>query len=170
MFNIFADLISFHLQSIHIIERSNLVVKDLNRQLTESKDENRQYQYISNHNLQEPLRKIRIFSDMLVKSTENRDVEKARDLAFKINSSAQKFSMMIRDLSEFSDLNNEFVFETVDLNKVVADVRKQLNQELKAKNAVVETDSLPFINAIPLQMEQLFYHLINNAIRFSKKM
>lgn len=168
MFNLFADLISFHLQSIDVLERSNATVQELNRQLTDSNDENRQYQYISNHNLQEPLRKIRVFSDMLVRSAENKSVEKTKDLALKINHSAQKFSMMIRDLSEFSELNSEIIFETVDLNKIVADVCTQLNHALKAKQVLIKVENLPSIDAIPLQMEQLFYHLINNAIRFSK--
>ena len=169
MFNMFADLISFHLQSIHIIERSNLAVRDLNRQLVDSKDENRQYQYISNHNLQEPLRKIRIFSDMLVNVTADNDLNKTKEIALKINSSAQRFSMMIKDLSDFSELSANLICEAVDLNKIMADVCMQLNPQLASKNAVVEIGLLPSISAVPLQMEQLFYHLINNAIRFSKR-
>ena len=169
MFNLFADLISFHLQSIYLVERSNLAVKDLSRQLLDSKDENRQYQYISNHNLQEPLRKIRIFSNMLVDATVNQKAEKVKEIALKINSSAQRFSMMIKDLSDFSELNNETNFEAVDLNKIISDVNRQLEPVLNAKNAVVRVGELPTIYAVPTQMEQLFYHLINNALRFSRK-
>lgn len=169
MFNLFAELISFHLQSINLIERSNNAVLDLNRQLTDSIDENRQYQFISNHNLQEPLRKIRVFSGMLVNATENKDVGKVKEIALKINSNAQRFSMMIKDLSDFSELNyKDISFEIVDLNTILADVCKQLNAELTAKNAEINIGKLPSIYAIPSQMEQLFYHLLNNAIRFSK--
>jgi light-regulated signal transduction histidine kinase (bacteriophytochrome) len=133
----------------------------------ESLDENRQYQHISSHNLQEPLRKIRMFSSLLVEAAEIEDIDKAKNLALKINANAQKFSMMIKDLSDFSELNSTS-FESVDLNQIVGDVCTQLNSELKEKNVIINTIELPVIQAVPLQMEQLFYHLIHNSIKFSK--
>ena len=170
MFSLFADLISFHLQSIELMEQSRVTVQNLNQQLTNSIDENRQYRHISNHNLQEPLRKIRLFGGLLVDAMEKNDIDKAKDAALKINSSAHRLSMMIKDLSGFSELNDEnTVFELVDLNKLIADVCIQLNPQLKASNVTLTLDALPSLNAIPLQLEQLFYHLINNAIKFSKK-
>ncbi|WP_254412181.1 sensor histidine kinase [Dyadobacter diqingensis] len=170
MFSLFVELISFHLQSADLLERSNVAVKELSRQLTDSMDENRQYRYISDHNLQEPLRKIRMFSNMLVNAADTNDNFKTRDFASKINSSAQRFSMMIKDLSDFSDLDyQKKSFEKVDLNKVMADVWVQLSDNLVEKNATFDSDLLPQIQGIPLQIEQLFYHLIHNAVKFSKK-
>jgi signal transduction histidine kinase len=170
MFNLFAELISFHLNSLDLMERSHATNNDLNRQLTNSLDENRQYRHISNHNLQEPLRKMRLFSSMLINATEKGEAEKAKDLALKINSGAQKISMMIKDLSDFSELNyTEAAFETVDLNKIVSDVCAQLNDQIELKHAVVTCDDLPVIQALKLQMEQLFYHLISNSLKFARK-
>lgn len=170
MFSLFVELISFHLQSADLLERSNVAVKELSRQLTDSMDENRQYRYISDHNLQEPLRKIRMFSNMLVNAADTNDNFKTKDFASKINSSAQRFSMMIKDLSDFSDLDyQKKSFEKVDLNKVMADVWVQLSDNLVEKNATFDSDLLPSIQGIPLQIEQLFYHLIHNAVKFSKK-
>ncbi|TKT88812.1 GAF domain-containing sensor histidine kinase [Dyadobacter frigoris] len=168
MFKLFTDLISFHLHSIDVLEKSNAAVLDMNRQLTESMDENRQYQHISSHNLQEPLRKIRMFSSMLIDAAEIKDTEKAKNLALKINASAQKFSMMIKDLSDFSELNDTS-FESIDLSSIINDVCSQLNPEMEAKSAVVSVSEIPLIQAVPFQMEQLFYHLIHNGIKFSKK-
>ena len=170
MFNLFADLISFHLQQIELLERSHVAVQNLNRQLLDSIEENRQYHHISNHSLQEPLRKLRIFSGMLIDATERNDINKAKELALKINSSAQKFSVMIKDLAAFSVLDDDETFvEFIDLNDIIADVRDQLSQPLKARNGTLTTDVLPSIQGIPLQLEQLFYHLLNNAIKFAKK-
>jgi signal transduction histidine kinase len=170
MFKLFVELISFHLQSTDLLERSNIAVKELSRQLTDSRDENRQYRYISDHNLQEPLRKIRMFSNMLVTATDNKDSLKTKDYALKINSSAQRFSMMIKDLSDFSDLDyQKKSFEKVDLNRVVNDVRRQLFDRHDEQHTLFESDPLPAIWGIPLQIEQLFYHLIHNAVKFSKK-
>ena len=170
MFNLFAELIAFHLNSIEVMEKSNRTIQNLNHQLAESVDENRQYKHISNHNLQEPLRKIRLFSSMLVNVTEKKDTEKMKTIAWKINSNAQKFSMMIKDLSEFSNLNyNHTSFESVNLNTIIEDVLAQLKTELTEKKAIVKVEALPTIKAIPLQMEQLFFHLIGNAIKYAKK-
>ena len=170
MFNAFTDLISFHYQQQELIERSHVALQSLNQQLTDSMDENRQYRHISNHNLQEPLRKIRLFSGLLIEATETNDVDKAKTIASKINSSAQRLSMMVKDLSGFSELENEEAdFELVDLTKIIADVQTQLSSQVKARNGTINVGVLPSIQAIPLQLEQLFYHLISNAIKFSKK-
>lgn len=170
MFNLFTDLIAYHLQSIDLLNQSNFAVQELSRQLTHSTDENRQYKHISDHNLQEPLRKIRMFSDMLIAATESSDLQKAKELAVKVSSSAQRFSMMIKDLSEFSELDyKESAFETVDLNKIITDVCVQLNSELRSQNAILNVGFLPSVPAIPLQLEQLFFHLISNALKFSRK-
>ncbi|MBE9462606.1 ATP-binding protein [Dyadobacter subterraneus] len=168
MFKLFTDLISFHLHSIEVIEKSNETILDMNRQLTESRDENRQYQHISSHNLQEPLRKIRMFSSMLIDAAEAKDTEKAKYLSLKINASAQKFSMMIKDLSDFSELKDTS-FEPVDLNKIISDVCVQLKSELEEKSVEISVTQIPVIQAVPFQMEQLFYHLIHNSIKFAKK-
>ena len=170
MFNAFTDLIAFHYQQIELIERSQMAVQTLNQQLTDSMDETRQYRHISNHNLQEPLRKIRLFSGLLIEATEMNDVDKAKTIASKINSSAQRLSMMVKDLSGFSELENEDAdFERVDLTKVITDVVTQLSPKLKARKGTVNAGKLPSIPGIPLQLEQLFYHLISNALKFSKK-
>ncbi|GAB4006557.1 GAF domain-containing sensor histidine kinase [Spirosoma migulaei] len=170
MFAAFADLISFHLQQTDLLEQSDQAVKYLSRQLTQSIDENRQYRHISNHSLQEPLRKLRLFSGMLVDVVRKNDRDKAEELALKINSGAEKFAKMIKDLSDFSVLDDDDTFvELTNLNDILAVVCSQLSPQLKAKQATVQADVLPSLQAVPLQMEQLFYHLLHNAIKFAKK-
>ncbi|WP_080059379.1 sensor histidine kinase [Spirosoma aerolatum] len=170
MFAAFSDLISFHLQQLELLEQSDNAVKNLSRQLTHSVDENRQYRHISNHNLQEPLRKLRLFSGMLVDVVRKKDIDKAEELALKISAGAEKFSMMIKDLSAFSILDEEVSrFERTDVNEIVALVQNQLSAQLKAKKATMDVGELPSLSAIPQQLEQLFYHILHNAIKFSKK-
>jgi signal transduction histidine kinase len=167
MFKLFAELLSFHLNNIDFLERSNEMIRNLNRQLSDSVGENRQYKHISSHNLQEPLRKLRVFSDMLVVATETNEMARARQLSLRIRTSAQRFSMMIKDLSDFSDHKDEFAFEYLDLNQVVADVMAQLSVQIEHRNVTLEIEPLPSIRAVLSQMEQLFYQLIDNAIKFS---
>ena len=168
MFNMFAELISFHLQNIDTVERTQIELIELNEQLNHSLDENRQYQYISSHNLQEPLRKIRVFSSMLVRETEDKDV-KIKNLALRLDSSAQLFSMMIKDLSDYSGLDHQSDFEIVDLNKIVDDLSVRFAEQLDAVQGIITREMLPEIEAIPLQMEQLFYQVMNNSLQFARK-
>lgn len=167
MFRLFTELLAFHLDSMDLMEQTHAAVEDLNRQLSDSLDENRQYRHISSHNLQEPLRKLRIFSDMLADAAGNGDKEKTKDLAFKIRSSAQRFSMMIKDLSDFSGLHHKSDFANVDLGHVINDVTTQLQPHFKQRNVKIEMGSMPVVYAIPAQMEQLFYQLLHNAVKFS---
>jgi signal transduction histidine kinase len=166
MFHLFAELLAFHLDSISLMERTRTAMHDLANQLLVSDNENRQYRHISSHNLQEPLRKLRVFSDMLVNATDRYEIEKAKELAVRIRSSAQQFSMMVKDLSDFSGLNEGGAFTNVPLGRVVADVTTQLTPQIERRNITVETDRLPSIIAIPDQMEQLFFQLMDNAIKF----
>lgn len=167
MFKLFAELLAFHLDSLLVIERTRASMQNLAGQLLVSNDENRQYRHISSHNLQEPLRKLRVFSDMLVNTTDQSPNEKARDLAIKIRSSAQQFSMMIKDLSELSGLSNISTFEEVPLSQVVADVASQLLPHIEQRGILLEIGTLPAVYGLREQLEQLFYQLLHNAVKFA---
>lgn len=162
-------MISFHLQQIELLEQSSHAVRNLSRQLTDSLDENRQYQHISSHTLQEPLRKLRTFSGMLIDALKQKQLERAEHLALRIDSGASKFSNYIRDLSDFSSLKTDQSHaQHADLEYIVGLVSTQLRPRLEAKGASVHIGILPAIMGIPDQLEQLFLHLFENAIKFSK--
>lgn len=169
MFNLFAELISFHLQAIDQLEEVNARSEELEKDLQIPVDENRQYQFISDHNLQEPLRKMRFYSSALMNSTENNDQQRVQSLASKVNEQAQRFSMMIKDLSVFSNLVYEpSAFEVVDLNKVVHDVSIQLQDQLESTHTSLIVGILPSVKGIQIYLEQFFFHLITNAIKFRR--
>ncbi|GHB79454.1 sensor histidine kinase [Persicitalea jodogahamensis] len=170
LFMAFSDLISFHLQQIELLDESDKTARNLNRQLSNSLDENRQYRHISSHTLQEPLRKLRIFSGMLVDSIRNKEIEKAEQFALKINDGADRFSNLIMSLSDFSILEeNGATVQPVDLEYTVGVVKAELRFKLDERDATVNVGNLPTVPGVPLQMEQLFYHLFDNAVKFSKK-
>ena len=77
-------------------------------------------------------------------------------------------SSLIKDILTFSSLRKQEVFEDVDLNKVLESVIQDLDLMISQKQALIVNDPLPVIEAIPLQMTQLFYNLINNSLKFSK--
>lgn len=169
LFTLFTDLISYHLQTIDRIQIGQQKITELTRQVSHTVEENRQYAFISNHNLQEPLRKIQLFSNMLTIASEKNDIDKVKDLSMKIGSSAQRFSMMIKDISDFARFSaDKTQFESVDLNEIVSRVCKQLDDVIESKNVEITWNELPKMSGIALHLEQLFFHLITNAIKFSR--
>jgi two-component system CheB/CheR fusion protein len=76
-------------------------------------------------------------------------------------------SNLITDILSFSSLRREPEFVTVDLNQVLKNIMIDLDLLIAQKNAKIISDKLPVIEAIPLQMHQLFYNLLNNALKFT---
>lgn len=139
-----------------------------NRQLVAINDELQQFAYITSHDLQEPLRKIRIFSSML--SQHLSDQSEATEFVGKITASAERMSGLISSLLEYSRLTNTKTgFELVDLNLLVEKIMSDYEIAIQQNKAVIKVDPLPMIESVPLQMNQLFYNLIGNALKFAKK-
>ena len=76
-------------------------------------------------------------------------------------------SVLITDILGFSSMKREQKFVETDLNPILENVLQDLDLLIQEKQAVVEHDTLPIIDAIPLQINQLFYNLLNNALKFS---
>jgi two-component system CheB/CheR fusion protein len=144
------------------LKKSNEELKQTNTQLD-------QFAYVATHDLQEPLRKISIFSKRLQSMhTEELSVEVASYIS-KIDGAAGRMSQLIQDLLNFSRLlHHERAFSKVNLNEIVNNVLSDFEVLLQEKKGVVQFEELPVIEAIPLQMNQLFYNLINNALKFSR--
>ncbi|MDJ1473561.1 GAF domain-containing sensor histidine kinase [Xanthocytophaga flava] len=169
MFNLFSDLIAFYLQSVELLEQGNTRIDNLNRQVNDAQDEIRQYEFITSHNLREPLRQLRMFTTMLVTATEQNQNEKAKTLALKVNEKALRFTEIVADLSRYSDFTYKRQdFAKVNLNQLVQEALVDLEMELTQSSIVITWDNLPVIEAVPEQMIQVFVFLIRNAIRFSQ--
>ncbi|WP_285546731.1 sensor histidine kinase [Dyadobacter frigoris] len=139
-------------------------------QLTNTLDENRQFRHVSSHTMQEPLRKLQVFSGMLIDAIRQKDAAKAEHLALRIKTGAERFSSLIKELSRFSDLQEENTsFQQTDLEYIIEMVHAEFRPKLQEKKSVVRVGALPVIWAVSQQIEELFYHLFDNAIKFSKK-
>lgn len=143
----------------------NEELQEANENLIRSNHELEQYAYVASHDLQEPLRKIRIYSDML---GQQQDIsEQHLGLVKKIDHSAQRMSMLIKDLLEFSRLlETGGMVERVSLNTVLQNVTNDFELVIEDKKATVSVGELPVIDGIKLQMNQLFYNLLGNALKF----
>lgn len=126
------------------------------------------FAYVASHDLQEPLRKIMVFSDKILSKQDNQaEVEK---YLRKIVGSSQRMQSLINDLLQFSRHtvhSDDFV--NTNLNDLAKEAMLELEIEIEKNNAHITIDDLPVIYAVPALMRQLFYNLISNAIKFRKK-
>ena len=129
-----------------------------------------QFAYIASHDLQEPLRKIRTFSSMLQDKYGKDLPEAAKVLITKVNTSAQRMGTLIKEVLNFSNLlHGKTTFEQTDLDALLNTVLNDFDLLIAENGAVIRRDPLPVIDAMPLLMNQLFYNLLSNAFKFSKK-
>jgi light-regulated signal transduction histidine kinase (bacteriophytochrome) len=162
---------------IHERKNSEERVKELNRQLLENisqlesanKDLDR-FAFMASHDLQEPLRKIRIFSDLLyVKYKDILDDDGKMNIV-RIQGAAERMQSLIKDILTFSKITIEKgSFVKTSLNAVVDDVLTELEVMVREKNAKVIVDKLPSLHVNPGLIRPLFYNLISNALKYSKK-
>lgn len=145
-----------------------LRVRDRTYELEKSNSELEQFVYITSHDLQEPLRKIRMFSEMLRTSYGPADDQSARYMD-KISNTAQRMTTLLKALLNFTQMNREEQFEPTDLNDIVAKAMVDLELVTAQKQAIIEADDLPVVQAIPVQMHQLFYNLLSNALKYAKE-
>ncbi|MDB5253591.1 MAG: hypothetical protein JWP27_2760 [Flaviaesturariibacter sp.] len=150
------------------VEERTQQLQESNLQLQKSNEELEQFAYVSSHDLQEPLRKIKLFAGMILESESAKLGELARSRFDKIIDAADRMSSSLRDLLEYASLSREEEVEPVDLNKVIENVEVDLELVIAQKNAAITKSGLPVLYAIPLQMHQLFYNLLNNSLKFSK--
>ncbi|GAA4419920.1 PAS domain S-box protein [Nibrella viscosa] len=127
-----------------------------------------QFTYVSHHDLQEPLRKIIMFAGMVKSDSYDRLSESSQKLFDKIVDAAGRMSTALKDVLNYASLNREDLLSPVDLNDVLAAVMADLELVISEKKASIRSDTLPTIRAVNVQMHQVFYNLLNNALKFAK--
>lgn len=148
-----------------VVERTK-DLQDANIYLKSMNEELRQFNYIASHDLQEPLRKIMIFSERIKEKDFDHLSESSRDFLNRMVVSSQRMATLLKDLLDFSSVNREDMFAKVDLNDIIREIETDLEHVISQKGATIRKEKLPVIHAIPLQMHQLFYNLLTNALKF----
>ncbi len=139
-----------------------------NEHLKRSNSELAQFAYIASHDLQEPVRKVSTFAQMLDTHLLNPD-ERTSNYLNKIKKSSSRMLVLIRDVLAYSELSRiNQSLSMVDLQEIVDDICTDYELLIAQKQATIRTRNLPVIRAIPLHMSQLFGNLISNALKFSR--
>ncbi|HET9277173.1 MAG TPA: response regulator [Flavitalea sp.] len=150
--------------------RINLLNEQLlakNESLKQMNEELDQFAYMASHDLQEPLRKIQVFSDKILKNN-NFDADSEKYFG-KIVNSSKRMQNLINNLLDFSRhtvSSNDF--KKTPLKDLVKNALTELEVEIEKSNAKIYYDELPVVSAVPGLMQQLFYNLFSNAIKFRK--
>ncbi|UTA68321.1 CHASE3 domain-containing protein [Emticicia sp. 21SJ11W-3] len=140
-------------------------------ELNRSNADLEQFAYVSSHDLQEPLRKIRSFSDRLVRKHAEALNEDGKETLEKITTAAERMQNLINDLLDFSRLVNrkEANFQNVNLQETLDKVLNDLSVKIEEKKADIITKKLPYIWGVSFQINQLFLNLISNALKFTSE-
>lgn len=149
------------------VEERTRDLLQLNKDLENRNSELAQYAYLASHDLQEPLRKIITFIK-IIEEKYLKDIPEAKTEMSKVITSSERMRNLINALLSYSKLSSVSLFTLVNLNEVVKDTLADLELTIKEKQAIIDMNQLPEIEAIPGQMRQMFQNLLSNALKFSK--
>jgi two-component system, chemotaxis family, CheB/CheR fusion protein len=145
-------------------------LQELNEELERSNKELENFAYIASHDLQEPLRKIRAFGDLLKKKFTGDLSDQGKEYINRMQHASYRMQKLIDDLLSYSRVSrNPQLSETVDLTELAKEVVDDLEETIKNTHATVRINVLPTINGDRRQLKQLFQNLISNGIKFHKK-
>ena len=161
---VYAVLVTAHDNTELVRAYNQLELK--NNELEKSNHNLEQFAYIASHDLQEPLRKIRTFTDLLRNKLPDIS-DQSKGYFNKIDLSAKRMSGLIKDVLNYSRLSNsEQVFQNVNLQETLEEIKSDFELLIEEKKATLEVFYLPEVSGIPLQLNQLFSNLIGNALKF----
>jgi PAS domain S-box-containing protein len=152
-----------------LVEKNELLVA-LNEALSKSNYDLQQFASVASHDLQEPLRKIMIFSRFLRDTIWNELKEPSRTHLNKVIASSHRMQTLIRDILSYSRLSaEESHFERVDLGALAQEIVDDFDLKISEKNAVVTVGDLPAADINRGQIRQVFYNLVSNALKFTRE-
>jgi PAS domain S-box-containing protein len=146
-----------------ILVQKNADLEKLNKEL-------QSFAYVASHDLQEPLRKIQFFGNLIVQKEADNLSQTGKDHFRRMQEASKRMQALIEDLLSFSRTNDaERVFEKLDIKKIVNEVIYEMREAINEKEAKVIVGEMMAVEIIPFQFRQLMQNLISNALKFSNK-
>jgi two-component system sensor kinase FixL len=128
-----------------------------------------EFAFAASHDLKEPIRKVQILCDRLKNELEPHLAEEEKRIFERIDRANQRMKLLVDDLLEYAHVNlNELQKQEIDLNDKVMKVLEDLELVIEEKHAQVTVEKLPVIKGHRRQIQQLFYNVIGNALKYSK--
>lgn len=154
-------------QDITLQKAAKLQLARKNKELKFKNKELEQFAYVASHDLQEPLRTINSYVELLGELYKDKLDEDGLRFMMHIENASTRMKILIKDLLDYSRLGREKVFVNVDCNKTVKDVLSDLNTSIKESKAQITVEELPTVVGLEVELKQLFQNLIGNAIKFT---
>lgn len=148
-------------------EKFQKILENKVKELDRSNKELEEFAYIASHDLQEPLRKITSFSERLKEKLPSNLEPDVQLYLNRMLAATDNMRTLIDNLLEFSRTSRiSEPFVKTDLNNIISEVKADLELKIEETSTTITSEVLPVIDAIPMQMRQLFTNLFTNAIKF----
>ena len=155
-----------HLADLKFEEKRYL---SLNEKLQKANDELANMNWISTHDLKEPLRKIQLYGSIILEKDGARIPDTVKANILRMQKSAGKMQALIEDLLTYSKVVNEDrQLDPTDLNVIIQNILLDYKENIDEKNISIKFHNLPTVDGVHFQVRQLFLNLISNSIKFTR--
>ncbi|MEO5599644.1 MAG: ATP-binding protein [Cyclobacteriaceae bacterium] len=161
------DTLVISFNDITVLKKTAVQLELSNQQLIISNERLLEFTQIASHDLNEPLRKVLTYSELLNDRYGDKLEFAARDYLIRIQKTARRMQVLIDDLLAFSQVTNSTQkFGKVSLSGIVHEVLNDLETSISQTHAQIKISALPTIKGDKTQVRQIFQNLISNAIKF----
>lgn len=136
--------------------------------LKETNSELENINWISTHDLQEPLRKIQMITSKMLTELDVIPLESIHSSLVRVSKSAGRMRILLEDILKFTRIKNtRDVLQKVDLNQILKTTTAEMKENIKESKAVIQSENLPEVYAVSFLMRQLFSNLIQNSLKYA---
>ncbi|WP_281234019.1 ATP-binding protein [Flavobacterium gelatinilyticum] len=136
--------------------------------LKETNSELENINWISTHDLQEPLRKIQLITSKMLTELDVVSTDSISNSLKRVSKSAGRMRGLLEDILKYTRIKNtRDNLQKIDLNKTLKSTLKEMNEIITEKNAVIEHENLPEVHAISFLMQQLFLNILQNSLKYA---